>query len=76
MRLPGPGAVYLSQTLRFLGPVKIGDVVDVSVQVVELTEKIDASDCVASVGVGDEIVLDGKGVLSVPPTPKSRHPTP
>jgi hypothetical protein len=26
--------------------------------------------------VGDEIVLDGEGVLSVPPTPKSRHPTP
>jgi 3-hydroxybutyryl-CoA dehydratase len=39
MRLPGPGAVYISQTLHFLGPVKIGDVVDVSVEVVELTEK-------------------------------------
>ncbi len=26
MRLPGPGAVYISQTLNFLGPVKIGDV--------------------------------------------------
>ena len=25
-RLPGPGAVYLSQTLTFLAPVKIGDV--------------------------------------------------
>ncbi len=24
MRLPGPGAVYISQTLNFLGPVKIG----------------------------------------------------
>ena len=39
MRLPGPGAVYISQTLNFLGPVKIGDVVDVSVEVAELTEK-------------------------------------
>ena len=26
-RLPGPGAVYRSQTLNFHGPVKIGDVV-------------------------------------------------
>ena len=25
MRLPGPGAVYISQTLNFLGAVKIGD---------------------------------------------------
>jgi 3-hydroxybutyryl-CoA dehydratase len=38
MRLPGPGAVYISQTLRFLGPVKIGDVVDVSVEVADREE--------------------------------------
>ena len=34
-RLPGPGAVYLSQTLNFKGPVKIGDVVLISVEVIE-----------------------------------------
>src|SRR6201994_1264303 len=38
-RLPGPGAIYISQTLNFLGAVKIGDVVDVSVEVAELSEK-------------------------------------
>ena len=32
-RLPGPGAVYLHQTLNFKGPVKIGDVVLISVEV-------------------------------------------
>ena len=31
-RLPGPGAVYISQTLNFRAPVKIGDQVDVSVR--------------------------------------------
>jgi 3-hydroxybutyryl-CoA dehydratase len=36
MRLPGPGAVYVSQTLNFLGPVKIGDTVSVTVEVIEL----------------------------------------
>ena len=35
-RLPGPGAVYISQTLNFRAPVKIGDTVDVSVEVAEL----------------------------------------
>jgi 3-hydroxybutyryl-CoA dehydratase len=32
-RLPGPGAVYISQTLNFRAPVKIGDTVAVSVAV-------------------------------------------
>ena len=32
-RLPGPGAIYLSQTLNFRAPVKIGDTVVASVQV-------------------------------------------
>ena len=27
-RLPGPGAIYISQTLNFRAPVKIGDTVD------------------------------------------------
>ena len=76
MRLPGPGAVYISQTLRFLGPVKIGDVVDVSVEVVELTAKNRRVRLHCECRVGDEVVLDGEGVLSVPPTPKPRHPSP
>ena len=29
-RLPGPGAVYISQTLNFRAPVRIGDQVDVT----------------------------------------------
>ncbi|HEV2558000.1 MAG TPA: MaoC family dehydratase [Microvirga sp.] len=35
-KLPGPGAIYLSQTIQFLGPVRIGDVVAANVEVVEL----------------------------------------
>jgi 3-hydroxybutyryl-CoA dehydratase len=35
-RLPGPGAVYLSQTSQFLAPVQAGDIVEASVEVVEL----------------------------------------
>ncbi len=56
MRLPGPGAVYISQTLNFLGPVKIGDVVDVSVEVVELTEKGRRVRLQCECRVGDKIV--------------------
>jgi 3-hydroxybutyryl-CoA dehydratase len=37
-RLPGPGAIYISQTLYFKAPVRIGDVVEARVEVVELIE--------------------------------------
>jgi phosphotransacetylase/acyl dehydratase len=33
MRLPGPGSTYVSQALRFLAPVRIGDTLNVSVTV-------------------------------------------
>lgn len=70
MRLPGPGAVYISQTLNFVGPVKIGNVVDVAVEVVELTEKGRRVRLRCECRVADQIVLEGEGVLSVPPTPR------
>ena len=34
--LPGPGAVYLSQTVQFLAPVRVGDLVTATVEVVDL----------------------------------------
>src|SRR6478672_6715336 len=65
-RLPGPGAVYRSQTLNFHGPVKIGDVVEVVVEVAELIPKgrIVRLNCDAR--VDGKLVLDGEAVVSVP----------
>ena len=56
-RLPGPGAVYLSQTLRFLAPVKIGDVVAAVVEVAEMIEKG------RRVRLDCQCLVDGKPVL-------------
>jgi len=40
MQLPGPGTVYISQELKFLAPVRIGDTVTAHVEVSEInTEK-------------------------------------
>jgi 3-hydroxybutyryl-CoA dehydratase len=74
MRVPGPGAVSISQTLNFRGPVKIGDVIDVAVEVIELTEKGRRVRLQCECKVGDLVVLDGEGLLSVPPSPKWRAP--
>ena len=35
-RLPGPGAVYISQTLNFRAPVRPGDVIHLEGEVIEL----------------------------------------
>jgi acyl dehydratase len=35
-RLPGPGTIYLSQDLKFLRPVKLGDTVTARVEVLEI----------------------------------------
>jgi len=39
-RLPGPGAIYISQTLNFRAPVKIGDTVVVTVTVRENCQSV------------------------------------
>lgn len=39
MKLPGPGTIYLEQTLRFTAPVRIGETVTARVEVVEVQPK-------------------------------------
>jgi 3-hydroxybutyryl-CoA dehydratase len=69
MKLPGPGAIYISQTLNFKAPVKIGDTVVTTVKVAELIpEKRRARfECVCS--VNSKPVVQGEAVLMVPARP-------
>jgi 3-hydroxybutyryl-CoA dehydratase len=40
MKLPGPGSIYMSQSLRFTAPVRFGDTLTATVEVAEIvTEK-------------------------------------
>lgn len=72
MRMPGPGAIYISQTLFFRAPVKLGDTVAVTVEVAELmAEKCRARlACICKVGA--DVVLEGEAWVKVP----SRLPRP
>ena len=36
MKLPGPGTIYLGQTIKFLAPVRIGDTVTATVKVLSI----------------------------------------
>ena len=66
-RLPGPGAVYRSQTLNFQAPVKIGDVVTVAVEVIELVPAGRRVRLSCEALVDGRVVLDGEAIVSVPP---------
>ena len=68
-RLPGPGAIYISQTLRFLAPVRIGDIVEASVEIVELIEKGRRAQLKCACRVGDTVVLEGEAEVKIPPRP-------
>lgn len=65
-RLPGPGAVYLSQSLQFLAPVRIGDVVEAHVEVVELVEKRRRARFFCDCTVDGRPVMEGEAWLAVP----------
>lgn len=65
-RLPGPGAVYRSQTLNFHAPVTIGDVVTVVVEVVELVPQGRKVRLRCEALIDNKVVLDGEAVVSVP----------
>ena len=66
MKLPGPGAIYVSQTLNFRAPVRHGDEVVALVRVVDLipAKRRARFDCVCK--VGDKVVLEGEAILMVP----------
>lgn len=75
-RLPGPGAIYISQTLNFRAPVKIGDTVDVKVSVAELMPEKLRVRLACACSVGDELVLDGEAWVKVPSKEQSGRPLP
>ena|SRR5687767_9194666 len=70
-RLPGPGAIYLSQTLTFHAPVRIGDIVEATVTVSDLIERGRRAKLLCRCSVGGTVVLEGEAVVKVPSRPQS-----
>ncbi len=62
--LPGPGSIYLGQTLKFLAPIHIGDTVTVKVKVVAVREDKRIvtlhTDCTNQSGI---LVLSGEATV-------------
>ena len=69
MYLPGPGGIYLSQTLTFLKPVRIGDKITATAEVIAYDAGRRRLRLRTScVNQRDEVVLDGEAVLLVEAT--------
>lgn len=65
-QLPGHGAVYLGQTLKFMAPVRPGDRVTATVTVtaMDIARRRVTLDCACR--VGDRVVLKGEALVLAP----------
>lgn len=65
-RLPGPGCIYMSQTLKFLAPVRVGDTVYATGTVKQLFPEKRRVLLDTKCLVKDEVVIDGEALIKVP----------
>lgn len=64
MKLPGPGNIYISQSLKFRAPVKFGDVIEAEVEVIEkIPERNRIRLRTTCRNQDDTVVLEGEAVV-------------
>jgi 3-hydroxybutyryl-CoA dehydratase len=65
-QLPGPGTIYMSQSLRFRKPVRIGDTVTATVEITALNAEKHRVNLRTVCAVKGEPVLEGEALVAVP----------
>lgn len=65
-KLPGPGCIYVSQSLRFKGPVRAHDTINARATVTDLNDEKDRITLWCESFIGDTVVLEGEAVIQVP----------
>ncbi len=67
MQLPGPGSIYIRQTLNFRAPVFIGDTITASVKVIKVREdKPLVTLKTVCTNQDGTVVIDGEAMLLIP----------
>jgi 3-hydroxybutyryl-CoA dehydratase len=70
-KLPGTGTIYVTQNLKFLAPVRIGDTITARVEIVDIVDEKNRvrlkTTCFNQEGT---LVLNGEAVVSPPKPPK------
>ena len=65
-KLPGPGCIYLSQSLRFLAPVRVGDTVVAEVAISGMNAEKRRVTLSTNCKVGKTKVIEGDALVIVP----------
>jgi len=73
MKLPGPGCIYLSQTLEFKAPVFPGDEITARVEIVEVISQKRLRFRTRCFNQRQDLVIDGEAII-VPPRPGGEPP--
>ncbi len=68
-KLPGPGCIYMSQSLKFKAPVRIGDTVVARVTATAVDREKGRATFTTTAHVGTTLVMDGEAQLLVPKRP-------
>lgn len=62
-KLPGPGTIYMGQTLKFKAPVRIGDTVKATATIIELVPEKRRVVLKTVCAVGETVVLEGEATM-------------
>ncbi len=65
-KLPGPGTIYLSQSLKFKAPVRIGDTVVARVTITAIVPEKRRVTMTTTASVGATVVVEGEAVVMAP----------
>jgi 3-hydroxybutyryl-CoA dehydratase len=68
-KLPGPGTIYISQTLSFRRPVRIGDAVTATVKVTAVDAAKGRVTFATEARVAGKVVVEGEAVVAPPRRP-------
>ena len=71
--LPGPGTIFLNQSLKFVSPVGLGDTVTVRVEVTDKQDKGRVSLACTCLNQHDQVVIEGVALV-IAPSEKVRRP--
>lgn len=65
-KLPGPGCIYVNQSIRFKAPVVVGDTVTARVTITKLVPERKFVELKTICMVGQKVVIDGEATVMVP----------